>query len=308
MDRDMLEKFQGANAHQLIDALLRQEFVKGKEDLAKMLVASGSLETFQKGSAIITQGAQDNDIFLLVAGSVAIVVNGHERAIRTAGQHVGEMAAIEPAQARSATVIAREPVVALRLSSASFFEIGDKFGSIWLPIARELSRRLFQRNADIPIPNTSPKVFIISSAEAHGVADEIQYGLQHSHLPRIWSQGVFFAGDYALESLEQAVAESDFAIAIAHPDDVTESRKVQQRTMRDNVLFELGLFMGRLSRHRAILVAPKIDDLKMPSDVTGLTLLKYPVDETVPLRQRLGPVCTDIKSIIEKYGVRTGTV
>jgi predicted nucleotide-binding protein len=302
----MLEKFQGANAHQLTAALLRQEFVGGNTKIAEMLIQNGTLEEYTMGSAIITQGARDNDIFLLVAGSVTIVVNGHERAIRNSGQHVGEMAAIEPAQARSATVIAREPVVALRVSSALFFDVGKRFGEIWLPIAKELARRLFQRNADIPVPNTSPKVFIISSAEAHNVAEEIQHALQHSHLPRIWSQGVFFAGEYPLEDLEKAVAESDFAIAIAHPDDILESRGVEQRVMRDNVLFELGLFMGRLSRHRAILVMPKINDLKLPSDVTGLTVLKYSAEPTIPLAQRLGPVCLDIKKIIEKYGIRTG--
>lgn len=302
----MLEKFQGANSHQLVTALLRQEFVGNNSDLANMLIERGSLEQFAKGSALITQDAQDNDVFLLVAGSVAIVVNGYERAVRTAGQHIGEMAAIEPAQARSATVIAREPVIALRVSSASFFEVGERFGQIWLPIAKELARRLKQRNDDIPVPNSSPKVFIISSVEAKHIAEEIQLGLQYDLPPRLWSQGVFFAGEYPLEDLEAAVAESDFAIAIAHPDDVVESRGEKQPTLRDNVLFELGLFMGRLSRHRAILVCPRNDRVKLPSDLTGLTVLKYPTEGKDDLSVRLGPVCTEIKKIVRKYGIRTG--
>lgn len=302
----MLEKFQGANSHQLVTALLRQEFVGGNADLANMLIERGSLEQFTKGNALITQDAQDNDILLLVAGSVAIVVNGHERAVRNAGQHVGEMAAIEPAQARSATVIAREPVIALRVSSASFFEVGERFGQIWLPIAKELARRLKQRNDDIPVPNKSPKVFIISSVEAKHIAEEIQLGLQYDDVPRIWTQGVFFAGEYPLEDLEVAVSESDFAIAIAHPDDVVEVRGEKLRTLRDNVLFELGLFMGRLSRHRAILVCPRNEQIKLPSDLTGLTVLKYAPGSDGELAVRLGPICTEIKKLVKKYGIRTG--
>lgn len=54
------------------------------------------------------------------------------------------------------------------------------------------------------------------------------------------------------------MGESDFALAIAQPDDVVRSRKKMQPTLRDNVLFELGLFMGKLTRHRAILIHPRV--------------------------------------------------
>ena len=121
----------------------------------------------------------------------------------------------------------------------------------------------------------------------------------------MWSQGVFFAGGYPLEALEKAVDESDFAVAIAQADDIVESRKEQQPTLRDNVLFELGLFMGKLSRHRSILVHPRGEKLKLPSDLQGLTLLSYPPGAENELAARLGPVCLEIKKIVKQYGVRT---
>ncbi len=303
----MLDKFRGNNAPQLLDAVLRQEFVAGNRALAEKIVEKGELVLFEKDGEVIKQGADDNDIYLLVAGSVTLVINGVEKRVRKAGQHIGEMSAIEPALARSATVVAREKTVALKLTSSDLHEIGRAHGEIWLPIAKELARRLKDRNDDIPIPNTSPRVFIISSAEAILTAEGIQHGLQHFHLPRIWSQGVFFAGEYPLESLEAAVEESDFAIAVVHPDDFVESRHVKQRTLRDNVVFELGLFMGKLKRHRAILVAPKDEAIKLPSDWTGLNVLKYSNDQSLALAHRLGPVCTDIKDIVTRYGVRTGS-
>jgi predicted nucleotide-binding protein len=45
------------------------------------------------------------------------------------------------------------------------------------------------------------------------------------------------------------VDASDFAIAIAQPDDVTKTRGKRKNTPRDNVIFELGFFMGRLGEN-----------------------------------------------------------
>ena len=100
--------------------------------------------------------------------------------------------------------------------------------------------------------------------------------LGHDVFSTVWNEGVFFAGGgYSLEALERAVSRSDFAIAIAQADDIIETRGSRQPTLRDNVLFELGLFMGKLGRHRALLIHPKVDGLKLPSDLQGLTLLRY---------------------------------
>ena len=121
----------------------------------------------------------------------------------------------------------------------------------------------------------------------------------------VWTDGVFFAGGYPLEALEKAVGESDFAVAIAQPDDVVRSRKRMQPTLRDNVLFELGLFMGKLTRHRAILIHPKIPNLKLPSDLHGLTLLSYAPGSPTDLADRLKDVCNEIRKIVKLRGVRT---
>jgi CRP/FNR family cyclic AMP-dependent transcriptional regulator len=301
----MRERFEGDGHHNLVDALKHQEFVAGDAGLANAFIQEGQLIEFRKGDHIITEGGEDNDIYLLVAGTVAIVVKGNEVATRKAGQHVGEMAAIEAAQKRSATVVAHDTVVALKLSSAKFMAIGHANPQIWLPIAREVSRRLLQRNDLIPPPNEHPKLFIISSTEALEVAREIQAQLDRDVFSAVWNEGVFFAGGYSLEALEKAVGESDFAVAIAQPDDIVETRGDQHPTLRDNVLFELGLFMGKLTRHRAILIHPRVPDLKLPSDLQGLTLLSYAPGKPDELRSRLGPACNEIRKLVKNLGVRT---
>jgi CRP/FNR family cyclic AMP-dependent transcriptional regulator len=301
------ERFELDGHQNLIDALKRQEFVNGEAILAEAFAKCGQLLEFQKSEKIITQDGEDNDIYLLVAGSVAIVVKGNEVATRKAGQHVGEMAAIEPAQKRSATVVAHDTLVALKVTSADFMSLGKSHPQIWLPIARELSRRLFQRNDQIRLPNEYPKLFIISSTEALHVAREIQAQLEHEVFSTVWSQGVFFAGGYPLEALEKAVCESDFAVAIAQPDDIVETRGSRHATLRDNVLFELGLFMGKLTRHRAILVHPRVTGLTLPSDLHGLTLASYGTGQPSELAARLGPTCNQIRKLIKDLGVRTVT-
>ena len=74
----MKERFEGDGHHNLIDALKRQEFVCGDADLANEFAKSGHLVEFSKGDKIITEGAEDNDIYMLLAGSAAIVVKGND--------------------------------------------------------------------------------------------------------------------------------------------------------------------------------------------------------------------------------------
>jgi len=302
----MKERFEGQRRSTLIDALKRQELVCGDTKLAEAIADEGEIVEFAKGHRIISQYGEDNDIYFLIAGDVSIVIKGNEYTTRRAGQHFGEMAAIEPSQKRSADIVAHDTVVALKLRNPQLMSLGQSFPQIWLPIARELSRRLFQRNDLIPPPNEFPKMFVISSSEALSVANAIRTSLEPDVFSTVWSEGVFFAGGYSLEALEKAVSESDFAIAIAQADDIIETRGTRQPTLRDNVLFELGLFMGKLGRHRALLIHPQVDGLKIPSDLQGLTLLRYePGSAPTDLPARLKVACDDIRSIVKNLGVRT---
>jgi predicted nucleotide-binding protein len=301
----MKERFEGQNRPQLIAALRRQEFAGGDEVVAEALATAGTLVDIVPGTDFIAQDGHDNDIYLLLAGVVAIIVNGAQIATRMAGQHVGEMAAIEPSLRRSATVHVLEHVVALKLTSADFMQVGKTYPQIWLPIVQELARRLYQRNSSIFVPNAAPKLFIMSSSEAKKIADALRAGLEKDVFSKVWDDGVFFAGGYPLEALEQQVNESDFAVAIAEPDDITESRGTRQRTLRDNVLFELGLFMGKLTRYRTILIHPRVKDLKIPSDLQGLTLIPYDDGDVSTITARIAPVCDKVRELVKKLGVRT---
>ena len=285
----MIERFSGTTGKQaLSEQLSEQILVNGDQALVQDLAGAGRLQEFQRDSVIIEQGAHDSDVHFILAGRCRIVVNGRVLPVhRNAGTHVGEMAAIQPSQPRSATVIAEECTVTLCVPVADFITLASKYPSVWRLVAKELSRRLVQRNALVSSTHDKIRVFIMSSAESLSIARAIQNGLEYDpFLVTIWTDGVFRASSYPIESLEAQVDASDFAIAIAHGDDTTEVRGKTWPTPRDKVVFELGFFMGRLGRERAILVEPRGEEVMLPSDLAGLTTISY---KWSPQRNHRGP-------------------
>jgi predicted nucleotide-binding protein len=91
----------------------------------------------------------------------------------------------------------------------------------------------------------------------------------------LWSDGVFGASSFAIESLETQIGIADFAVLVVGPDDQVTSRGVASDAPRDNVVFEVGLFMGALSRSRTFLLAPMGRKVKIPTDLLGLTTLQF---------------------------------
>ena len=84
-----------------------------------------------------------------------------------------------------------------------------------------------------------------------------------------WSDGsIFVAGDSTLESLLKVSKEVDGAIFIFSDDDLTWCRDEVNGSVRDNVLFEYGLFMGSLDEKRVV-IANK-NKPKLASDLAGV--------------------------------------
>lgn len=121
------------------------------------------------------------------------------------------------------------------------------------------------------------RVFIGSSTDSVQIAEHVQSELEHDCSSEIWTNGKFRPGLTPIESLFLALDEFDFAGFVASPEDLTKKRGVDYRTMRDNVLFEAGLFLGRLGRDRVFLISPKGTELtlSLPSDLTGITPSLY---------------------------------
>lgn len=98
--------------------------------------------------------------------------------------------------------------------------------------------------------------------------------------------------------------EFDFAILVLTPDDLVESRKKQLSSPRDNVLLELGLFIGGIGRKRTFIVYDRTTEIKIPSDLAGVTFATYQTHHTGNLQAALGAPCTQIKKAIQELGLR----
>lgn len=273
----MMKRFDGTGGRRLlVDALKSQKLIAGYPALAEELANVVELVEVSDGTTIIQQDEYTNEIYFILLGSLSIFVNGREVAKRGPGDHVGEMGAIEPTQKRAATVTASQDSLVAKIDEATFAEFGEKYPVLYKTIAQELARRLLQRNKFVRPIHDKVRVFIICSAEALPVARLIHSGLQHDEFDVIlWSEGVFKVTNYTLQTLEDEVDQADFAIAVAYGDDMASVRGTDWPVPRDNVIFELGLFMGRLGRARAILMEPREERVKLPSDLAGVTTIGY---------------------------------
>lgn len=151
---------------------------------------------------------------------------------------------------------------------------------------------------------TGLALFIGSSSEGLDVARAIQTQLCHDCEVTVWNEGGFRLGQTTLEGLVSALDRFDFAIIVLTPDDKVVSREVERLAPRDNLLFELGLFMGRLGRARTLVVCPASPTMKLPSDLAGVTVARFSEDRIDKnLVAALGPAYNEVRQIIRELGV-----
>lgn len=149
-----------------------------------------------------------------------------------------------------------------------------------------------------------PRMFIASSADNLNLAYAAQESLDYDVEVTVWNQGTFALSRPAMSSLLEELDESDFGLFVFAPSDVTQIKDTEKKTVRDNVIFELGLFIGRLGADRCFIISPRdVDDLHLPTDLTGITLATYNPDrQDENLVAALGPACNKIRKSITKQG------
>jgi diguanylate cyclase (GGDEF)-like protein len=146
-----------------------------------------------------------------------------------------------------------------------------------------------------------PRVFIGSSQEGLQIAYTIQEELEFDAEITVWKQDVFRPGTIIIDSLQSALVQFDFAVFVMSPDDQVVSRSRERLSPRDNVIFELGLFIGHLGRDRVFfIVSQGPNELKLPTDLLGITSLTFDDGRTDGnLRAALGPACNQLRRIFE---------
>src|SRR5688572_1196084 len=148
--------------------------------------------------------------------------------------------------------------------------------------------------------SSAPTVFVASSGESERFAQAIQQNLKVAEV-RLWTQDAFYPGQNLIDELNRNLRQSDFGVFIFAGDDEVKIRGQKQQAVRDNVILELGMFIGLLGKERSFIVKPKDVDLRLPTDLLGVVAVDYNNEwaKRDPVAA-LGKACTQIDDAIKR--------
>jgi O-acetyl-ADP-ribose deacetylase (regulator of RNase III) len=147
-----------------------------------------------------------------------------------------------------------------------------------------------------------PRLFVGSSSEQLDLAYAVQENLRFNADVTVWTQGIFGLGSFPIESLLEALDRSEYGVFIFAPDDILMMRGQEQSAVRDNVIFELGLFIGRLGRKHSFIIAPEGHNMHLPTDLLGIASATYSQSraKNEPVAA-IGSACNAIRTEIKKH-------
>jgi len=133
---------------------------ENNEAIINNIVKLCDIRNFKKGSTIINEGEQGDELFIILEGEIDIIKKTmqNEKYVVTSlnakngSVYVGELALIDNDK-RSATVEAKTDCECLVLNRENFIKFGDQYPEIGLNITRaiatQLSQKLRKTGADV---------------------------------------------------------------------------------------------------------------------------------------------------------------
>lgn len=149
-----------------------------------------------------------------------------------------------------------------------------------------------------------PALFIGSSTERLPIA----YGLKQILIDcadvTVWKDAPeFVMGESILDGLIKAGEVYDFALLVFGQDDCTMMGGEKILTVRDNVIFELGLFMGHMGTGRAFWLSPKGSKAPhLSSDLDGIVHLRFDEPEMTDALSILGSLAEARDKVCRQIG------
>jgi 8-oxo-dGTP pyrophosphatase MutT (NUDIX family) len=149
-----------------------------------------------------------------------------------------------------------------------------------------------------------PTLFIASSSEKEEIARAIELNVSEHAEVTIWPHA-FTAGKSFYDELVSKANSFDFAVIVITPDDQLTVRDETSIATRDNVIFELGLFLGTLGPERVFAVNEAGTGGRIMSDYKGVRYLTYDGNRSDRNLQRaLSPAATEVISSIRTLNRR----
>ncbi|WP_413722709.1 TIR domain-containing protein [Sodalis sp. RH24] len=155
---------------------------------------------------------------------------------------------------------------------------------------------------------TKPRIFVASSKENLDVANAVIFNLDHHFQVTSWSTSTFNLSSNALDDLIIKASNVDFAVFIFSPEDISMMREHEKRVVRDNVLFEFGLFIGKLGKERCYILKPRNKELHLPTDLIGLNTEDYDEERTDnDIRSATIKACSSFQEAASRLGAYINT-
>ncbi|MFI0400352.1 MAG: TIR domain-containing protein [Thiolinea sp.] len=149
-----------------------------------------------------------------------------------------------------------------------------------------------------------PRLFIASSSESIAIAEAVNVNLDKELEVTIWKNGTFKLSSSIIDDLIEKSSSVDFALFIFTPDDIAQIRSRQEHVVRDNVLFEMGLFIGSIGKERSFILKPRGIEMHLPTDLLGVTPADYETSRSDgDLVSATNRACSLIKAEVERLGL-----
>lgn len=150
------------------------------------------------------------------------------------------------------------------------------------------------------------KVFLGYANEAKWCAEAVLHGLSYESDLQVdsWNTEPWKSMSLNAAVLEDKLSKFDYATFLLMGDDRLRRRQKEGFCPRDNVIFEAGLFIGRLGLDRVFLLAERRADLLLPSDWNGLNPIPFdrPGDDTLGAWKRaVTPAIIQLKNEIRLH-------
>ena len=177
-----------------------------------------------------------------------------------------------------------------------YYGVGSKYiesirkitRSVIIPFGRDFARHLKQNRSSVSLPRNEPTdlecVFVV-----HG-HDEAPREMVARYITKLGLEPVILheqpnRGMTVIEKLD-ANGDVGYAVILLTPDDIGRGKPESEEKprARQNVILELGYFLGRLGRQRVIALLK--DEVEIPSDYMGV--MYVPFDDAGAWRQKLG--------------------
>lgn len=161
-----------------------------------------------------------------------------------------------------------------------------------------------QKGSYVAEPRETRKVFVVHGHDEAAKEATARF-LEKLDLQPIILHEQSSGGRTIIEKFEKYSRDIGFAVVLLTPDDLGAARKEKERLQsraRQNVVLELGYFLGRLTRNRVCALYK--GGVELPSDIQGVIYIE--MDDAGAWRTKLAQELVEAKCPINLQGLVSG--